>query len=712
MEQSGDRSLERIEKMAELAQQELFLPGQHFGGYEVVQRLGKGGMGFVYLVSHPEYGLFAVKIIDPQAVAKDPEYVARFAHEGDFAMNIRHSNLIAVHEMGQDPDTGYYFLVMDYLPGGDVHQRLKNGPFAIDEAVRIVAQVANALVEVHSHGVIHRDIKPENIMFTADGTPKLADLGIAKFSDAGESIQTSADVMIGTPAYMAPEQIMDSHGVDARADIFSLGVVFFEMLTGHRPNEGLKVLEIVAQALEGRPIPDVRTFRPEVPATVAQLLNMMCAPKREQRFASAAQVVDVFNRLLGRERNVASVAPPPVVPSSASPSSKMPSLSSPSSSSSVRSSSVRSSAVRSSVVGRRSESGWKSFLRQQWVFPAGVTAGIAVLAAIVVFLGGRSAPRRRGPVMETPKVEIVPLVPESAPESGEAERSARQVTAGTALENRQSPREDTPAAGRSSATQVRAESVNAETNRLDASLQTSDSSRKSPPKTGDGRVFWAKGGARVEMVYCAPCTFRMGSPKTEPGRGSDEQPHEVTLTRGFWIGKYEVTREQWRQVMGVNAPGVGAGDHPVAYVSWADCQRFMSRAGDGFRLPTEAEWECACRAGSTGAFAGGRLADLAWYLGSLSPSGDVCHPVGKKNANDWGIHDMHGNVWEWCADWYGDYPSGAVDDPKGPDAGEYRVMRGGWAKSLDSKCRSAVRRSASPQERSRTCGFRLCRWDE
>ncbi len=283
--------------------QDLLTPGQPFGVYTVVRRLGKGGMGMVYLLQHPTDGCFAVKIVNPAALKKDPEFVARFAREGAFAMKIRHPNLIAVYDMGQDPDTGYYYLIMDYLPGGDVRQKLNTmGRFPIDEAVRIVAQVANALVEAHRHGVIHRDIKPGNIMFDANGTPKLADLGVAKFSDAGQAMLTSADVMIGTPAYMAPEQIMDSHGVDQRADIYSLGIVFFEMLTGRRPNEGLTVLQIVAQAVEGRQIPDVRSFRPEIPAMIAQLLNMMCMPKAQMRIGTARQVVTIFNRILDRER--------------------------------------------------------------------------------------------------------------------------------------------------------------------------------------------------------------------------------------------------------------------------------------------------------------------------------------------------------------------------------------------------------------------------
>ena len=283
-------------------------PGQMFGEFRVVRRLGKGGMGMVFLVEHPQAGRYAVKIVDPAKAAKDREYVRRFAREGRFARKHRHPNLIPVHDIGQDPDTGFYYLIMDYMPGGDVGQRLKNeGRLSIEESVRTVAQVAGALDAAHAIGMVHRDIKPENIMFDADGTPKLADLGVAKFSDVGQTMLTSADVMIGTPAYMAPEQIMDSHGVDAQADVYSLGIVLFEMLTGRRPNEGLSVVEIVARAVRGESIPDVRIYRPDVPDSVAHLLNGMCEPRRERRLTTP-QVVALAGRVLAQMRGEAAPA--------------------------------------------------------------------------------------------------------------------------------------------------------------------------------------------------------------------------------------------------------------------------------------------------------------------------------------------------------------------------------------------------------------------
>ncbi len=193
----------------------------------------------------------------------------------------------------------------------------------------------------------------------------------------------------------------------------------------------------------------------------------------------------------------------------------------------------------------------------------------------------------------------------------------------------------------------------------------------------------------------------MGTPEQEEERNSDETLHQVTMTKGFWMAKYEVTQQQWMSVMGVN-PSHYLGDKlPVGNVCWYECQLFCERAG--LALPTEAEWEYACRAGSSGAY--GRIDPLemmAWY----GESGSAPHPVGQKRPNAWGLYDMHGNVWEWCADWYGDYPDRAVTDPKGPDSGVEYVLRGGCSWTAPKVCRSAQRFCAAPDHGFYTYGFR------
>ena len=232
----------------------------------------------------------------------------------------------------------------------------------------------------------------------------------------------------------------------------------------------------------------------------------------------------------------------------------------------------------------------------------------------------------------------------------------------------------------------------------------------------------------LEMVLAPAGTFTMGSPEDERGRwaGGEWLQHTVTITTPFYLGVYEVTQAQWESVMGENPAhsyGVGA-DHPVYFVSWSDCQEFITRLnqmGQGvFRLPTEAEWEYACRAGTATRFSFGDALECddgcapcelldqnMWWCGNASSQ---CYEVGLKTSNPWGFYDMHGNLYEWCSDWWQN-PQLREDatDPQGPTTGSHRVTRGGDAYSLAMFCRSALRNRAAPDTRGNNIGLRLVR---
>ncbi|MEI6150446.1 MAG: formylglycine-generating enzyme family protein [bacterium] len=223
-------------------------------------------------------------------------------------------------------------------------------------------------------------------------------------------------------------------------------------------------------------------------------------------------------------------------------------------------------------------------------------------------------------------------------------------------------------------------------------------------------------GVKMELVWIAPGEFMMGSPANQADRSGDESQRRVRISKGFWMGKYEVTQAQWEKVMGNNPSSYknAGAKAPVESVSWNDCQTFLERlygrlqGGLRARLPTEAEWEYACRAGTTTRFTTGDndtdLDRVGWYE---SDSGGTTHPVGQKQANAWGLYDMHGNVWEWCRDWYGTYDSGAATDPTGPSSGSGRVLRGGsWFTNVGF-CRSAARSCHDPAVTSFNRGFRV-----
>jgi formylglycine-generating enzyme required for sulfatase activity len=229
----------------------------------------------------------------------------------------------------------------------------------------------------------------------------------------------------------------------------------------------------------------------------------------------------------------------------------------------------------------------------------------------------------------------------------------------------------------------------------------------------------------MSFVLIPAGSFIMGSPAAEPERDPDERQHPVTISKPFYLQTTQVTQKQWAQVMGINPSRFKdcGGDCPVDSISWEDAQEFIRRLNqqervNKYRLPSEAEWEYACRAGTSTPFYTGRCVSTneANYNGNSPLSGcpkgenrKRSLPVSSFPANPWGLYDMHGNVWEWCQDWYGDYPTGHVTDPTGPACGEKRVLRGGSWVCVAWGIRSAIRSWLRPGDRGGVIGFRLAR---
>ncbi|MCR5414916.1 MAG: serine/threonine protein kinase [Kiritimatiellae bacterium] len=257
-------------------------------------RLGIGGAGEVHLVEDAKGSKFAVKILDPKIAAEEPACVDRFVQEAEFALKSRHPNLVPVYDAGRDPDTGLCYIVMEYQPGGTLRELISASRegLPLARAAAIASDIAHALSYIEANGLVHRDVKPENVLFAPDGTARLSDLGASLFrTDGGNMRVTDAEKVVGTPAYMAPEQMFDSHSADMRADIYSLGIVLFEMLAGRRPNDGETAMNSFAKALEGRMFPDVRTLRPDTPPPLAALISRMIDPDPAKRPSSARSVL-------------------------------------------------------------------------------------------------------------------------------------------------------------------------------------------------------------------------------------------------------------------------------------------------------------------------------------------------------------------------------------------------------------------------------------
>ncbi len=241
--------------------------------------------------------------------------------------------------------------------------------------------------------------------------------------------------------------------------------------------------------------------------------------------------------------------------------------------------------------------------------------------------------------------------------------------------------------------------------------RTAEAIRKESKKLP--RTFTNSVGMKLVLIPAGE--FQMGSPANEKSRESDEKQHRVKITKPFYMQTTEVTQAQWKAIMGSNPSRFKGDNLPVEQVSWNDVQEFLkklsAKEGVKYRLPTEAEWEYACRAGSTTRFCfdddDSKLSEYAWYRGN---SRKKTHSVGQKKANTWGLYDMHGNVWEWCQDWYDkDYYKSPAEDPQGPLTGEFRVLRGGsWYDNV-MNCRSAFRLGFEPVRRFYYVGFRVLR---
>ena len=274
-----------------------FSPGSEIGKYQIIKRLGKGGMGEVFLGIHETRGTrCAIKVLSKDAADDDTQNLKRFLREAKIASKIRHQNVVNVMDVETDPATGLPYIVMEYIDGGSLRDALKGGKrLSEKQAVVIVEAVACALKAAEKHKIVHRDIKPDNIMFTKQGEVKLADLGIAKVIGKDTTGLTQSNMMIGTPAYLPPEQAQNAKGVDCRADIYSLGASFYEMVTGYYPYPGETPVEILHK-LFSDPVPDPRKLNSNISSTSASIIMKMLAKDPKDRFQNVDELLEVMYR--------------------------------------------------------------------------------------------------------------------------------------------------------------------------------------------------------------------------------------------------------------------------------------------------------------------------------------------------------------------------------------------------------------------------------
>jgi serine/threonine protein kinase len=262
------------------------------GRYEIQSEVGHGGMAAVYLAYDPSFRRsVAIKLVSVN-LQEHLVFRERFEREAQLIARIEHPAIVPVYDYGEEDNQPY--LVMRYMPGGTLAHKIKEGPLHLGYASQIISQIAPALDAVHSQGVIHRDLKPANILLDGFGNPAISDFGIAHFTLATTDLTGSA--IIGTPSYMSPEQVRGDNDLDGRSDIYALGVILFEMLTGSGPFRAPTPLSVAMKHLT-EPIPSILSYRPDVPTEVDLILTKAMAKDREMRYTSASELANALREI-------------------------------------------------------------------------------------------------------------------------------------------------------------------------------------------------------------------------------------------------------------------------------------------------------------------------------------------------------------------------------------------------------------------------------
>lgn len=649
------------------------------GRYQIIRQLGAGGMAAVYLARDPLLERdVAIKV--PGSGQISPHLLERFMVEAKAVARLEHPAIVPLYDFGEHD--GRPYLVMRYMSGGSLENRIARQPLSLAEAIAVTSRIADALDFAHAQGIIHRDVKPGNILFDDTGTAYLSDFGIARLMDLASGFAlTGSGVVIGTMAYMSPEQIIGKPA-DGRSDIYALTTVVFEMLAGELPFKAGSGMEQALQMVHA-PIPSILSRRRDLPSPTQQVIANGLAKQPGDRYQTASA-------LAADLRGIAAGRP-----------SRTP-----------RSTSKKGGGIPS------------------WLWAGALAVAALVLGAIIVTNGNRPTTASQQPTgFVQPSTSAVTLVGGETPGIDDD-----PTPGGEQIVSNVGPTSTLPAAVPTdpplSSTLIPIPVPMAGVSRI----------VRLPGEVNIQQVFvpageflmgsnddpFAKGNESPQHVVYVD-SFWLD--KTEVSNAQFAAFVEDTgfRTTAEQTGTGRVRVETgWITVEGVNWRNPADPDDkviqewPVVQVSWDDAEAYCGWAGG--RLPTEAEWEYAAR-GSIGQryswgenFNGEKVnycdhnCPLSWADNNVDDGYGTIAPVDSfPNGVSWiGAYNLIGNVWEWTYDWYanGYYATSPYANPTGPPTGDFRVLRGGAWYNLSETMRPAERGYDRPSDHDNGAGFR------